>query len=418
MHTVGVEIDQKMLNFQVLVTVCLLFFLYSTRYNLPFIDSINWVQATDVYSYLVISSSAPNLPTESISFHFAQRWMPHYLVGCVAALLDIELGLAYGLISGVIVASLLVLAWSILLQVARDQTLGILIFLLLALSVFSFRLYIFVPGLFADLVFVLGLAVALKACLVRSYGMVLVGMLVATTGKQLSLLVLPGLALYIYVVWGAQMGRAKAFFMGVLLTLVVIAFYQLLIYTSADFALPNSISSNVLFDFFPWAVSDRFTLGLLSEHVFRILLPLLPFILVWGMAPGVLTQKLHVLSAGELLAWMLMILGPMAYAFFPGPEVQMGNQSRYVGSVMLPLAILVLKTLPDVKLRLRLADYAVLATVLLVLSYHHRYTMLQATPVAFLAAQLMGMGALACWMIIRKTAVFSQLTRQPLLGGR
>lgn len=407
-----------MLNFQVLVTVCLLCFLYSTRYHLTFIDSINWVQATDVYSYLVISSSAPNLPTESISFHFAQRWMPHYLVGCVAALLDIDLGLAYGLISGVVVASILILAWSILLQVARDQAFGILIFLLLALSVFSFRLYVFVPGLFADLVFVLGLAVALKACLGRSFGMVVVGMLVATTGKQLSLLLLPGLVLYIYVVWGALFGRAKAFSMGALLSLVVIAFYQLLIYTSAGFALPNSITSNVLFALFPWVVSDRFMLGLLAEHVFRTLLPLLPFILLWSLAPGGLSNKLRVLSAGEVLAWLLMILGPMSYAFLPGPEVQMGNQSRYVGSVMLPLAILVLKTLPDVKLRMRFVDYAVLVTVLLVLSYHHRYTTLQATPAAFLATQLLGMGSLACWMITRKTAVFSQLTVRPSLGGR
>ncbi len=411
-------IKKKLLNFQVSVTVCLLCFLYSTRYHLPFIDSINWVQATDVYSYLVISSSAPNLPTESISFHFAQRWIPHYLVGCVAAILNMDLGLAYALISGVMVASIIVLAWSILLQAARDKTLGILIFLLLSLSVFSFRLYIFVPGLFADLVFVLGLALALKACLGRSYGMVVVGMLVATTGKQLSLLVLPGLALYIYAVWGALLGQAKAFFMGVLLTLVVIAFYQLLIFTSADFALPNSITSNVLFALFPWIVSDRFTLGLMSEHMFRILLPLLPFIMVWGLAPGGLSQKLHVLSAGELMAWMLMILGPMAYAFLPGPEVQMGNQSRYVGSVMLPLAILCLKTLPDIKLRLHLVDYIVLTTVLLFLSYHHRYTTLQGTPVAFLATQLFGMGALACWMITRKTAVFIQLTVRPSLGGR
>jgi hypothetical protein len=339
--------------------------------------------------------------------------MPHYLVGCVAALLDIELGLAYGIISGLVVASILVLAWSILLQAARDKTLGILMFLLLALSVFSFRLYIFVPGLFADLVFVLGLAVALKACLSRSYSLVVVGMLVAATGKQLSLLVLPGLALYIYVIWGVLIGRVKAFFMGVLLTLAVVAFNQLLIYTSADFALPNSITSNVLFALFPWVVSDRFTLGLLTEHVFRILLPLMPFILVWGFAPGGLSHKLRVLSAGELLAWMLMILGPMAYAFLPGPEVQMGNQSRYVGSVMLPMAILALKTLPTLKLRLGLADYALLATVLLVLSYHHRYTMLQATPEAFLATQMLGMGALTCWIITRKNVVFSQLTVQP-----
>lgn len=398
---------------QVLATVCLLVFLYLTRYHLPFIEAIDWVQATDVYSYLVISSSAPNLPAESISFHFSQRWIPHYLVGCLAGFLGMDLGLAYGLTNGAVVASILVLAWGIILQVARDQILGILIFLLLALSVFSFRLYIFVPGLFADLVYVLGLTVALRGCIGRQYSLIVLGMLVATTGKQLSLLVLPGLALYIYVAWKGLLGRTKAFFMGTMLSLVVIAFYQFLIYTSAGFALPNSITGNVLFAFFPWLVSNHFTLGLLSEHVFRILLPLLPFMLIWALAPGALSDKVRVLGAGEAVAWILLILGPMAYAFLPGPEVQMGNQSRYVGSVMLPMAILVLKTLPDVKLRLRLADGVVLAAVLLVLSYHHRYTVLQASPVVFLAAQLVGMGVLACWMITRKATVFSQSTGRP-----
>jgi len=393
-------------------------FLYLTRYPLSFLDAVNWVQATDVYSYLIISSAAPNLPTENISFHFAQRWLPHYAVGAFARFFSIDLGLAYTLSNGVLVASILLLSWNVLSRVARDQTFGILIFLLLALSVFTFRLYIFVPSLLADLVFVLGFALALKGCVDRRFGLIVLGMLVATMGKQLTLLVLPGLALYIYIVWGGLLGRARALLMSASLSLATVAFYQLFIYTSAGFALPNFITGNVLFAFFPWIVSDRFTLGLLLEHVFRILLPLLPFILVWGLAPGVLSQKLHVLSAGELMAWMLMILGPMAYAFLPGPEVQMGNQSRYVGSVMLPLAILCLKTLPDIKLRLRLVDYIVLTTVLLFLSYHHRYTTLQGTRVAFLATQLFGMGALACWMITRKTAVFIQLTVRPSLGGR
>jgi hypothetical protein len=407
---VGSAVFIKSQRLQVVAMVCLLGFLYLTRYQVSFREAIDWVQATDVYSYLVIASSAPNLPTESLPFHFAQRWLPHYLVGCLAEFLSIDLGLAYGLSNFVVVVSILVVAWSILLQVAQDKTLGILVFLLLALSVFSFRLYIFVPGLFADLVYALGLSVALKGCIGTRYSLILLGMLVATTGKQLSLLVLPGLALYIYVAWGGLVGRVRAFTMSVLLCMAVIAFYQFLIYTSAEFALPNSITSNVLFAFFPWLVSSRFTLGLLSEHVFRILLPLLPFMLVLALAPGPLARKVSVLGAGEAGAWILMILGPMAYAFLPGPEVQMGNQSRYVGSVMLPMAILVLKTLPNIKIQLRWADYVVLTSVLLVLSYHHRYTILQATPVVFWATQLVGLGALACWMITRKTTVFSQLT--------
>jgi len=398
----------KPVRLQLLTTFCLLGFLYLTRYHLPFYEAIDWVQATDVYSYLVVSSTAPNLPNESIPFHFTQRWIPHYLVGCLAFFGDMDLGFAYMLSNGLVITSILLLANNILLQVSKDEALGVLIFVLFALSVYVFRLYIFVPGLLADLVFVLGLALALKGCISTRFSLIVIGMLVATMGKQMSLLVLPGLVLYIYVVWGGLLGRLKAFLMGVLLSLVVIAFYQFLMYSTEDFALPNSITGKVLFAIFPWLLSDRFTLSYFSEHVFRILLPLMPFILIWSLAPGLLSKKLNVLSWGEFFAWMLIILGPIAYAFLPGPEVQMGNQSRYVGSVMLPLAILVLKTLPNIKLRLQLIDHVVLAAVLLVLSYHHRYTILQATPVVFFATQLLGMAALSCWMIMRKAKVFSR----------
>jgi hypothetical protein len=396
------------LRLQLLTTFCLFGFLYLTCYHLPFYEAIDWVQATDVYSYLVVSSTAPNLPHETIPFHFSQRWIPHYVVGCLAFFGDMDLGFAYKLSNGLVIASILLLACSIFLQVSKDETFGILIFLLFAVSVFVFRLYILAPGLLADLVYVLGLTLALKGCISTRFSLIVIGMLVATMGKQMTLLVLPGLVLYIYAVWGGLLGRLKAFLMGVFLSLVVIAFYRFLIYSSGGFALPNSITGKVLFAIFPWLLSDRFTLYFLSEHVFRILLPLMPFILIWSLAPGGLSKKLNVLSWGEFFAWMLIILGPIAYAFLPGPEVQMGNQSRYVGSVILPMAILILKTLPNIKLRLQLIDYVVLAAVLLVLSYHHRYTILQATPVVFFATQLLGMVALSCWMIIRKAKVFSR----------
>lgn len=411
-----------MLKKSFILQCCLAFFvtglLYLTAYHLSFYDSINWVQATDVYSYLVISSAVPNLPVDTVSYHFAQRWVPHYIVGYLASFFNIDLGAAYGISNGIVVVSILLLSGDILLRTARDQTFGILIYLLLTLSVFTFRLYIFVPGLLADLVFVLGLAVALKGCVDRRFSLILIGILAATMGKQLVLLVLPGLALYIYVVWEGLVGRLRALFMSTSMSIVVITFYQFLIYTSANFAQPNFITGKVLFAFFPWLVSDHFTLMLLAEHMFRILLPLLPFLLIWILVPGGLTHKLNVLKTGEVLAWVLMILGPMAYAFLPGPEVQMGNQSRYVGPVMLPLAILVLKTLPDIKLKLCLVDYLVLGAALLLLSYHHRYTMLQASPMIFLATQLLGMGVLASWMITRKTAVFSQSTVLSSPGGR
>lgn len=400
------DMNNKSIRLILPVILLIIGFLYLTRYQLSFVDAIDWVHATDVYSYLVISSSAPNFPAENIPFHFSQRWIPHYLVGYLASFFGIDLEVTYSLVNIVFIIFMLRLMWGIVFQVAPDKAIGGVIFLFLALSVFSFRLYVFVPGLFADLVYVLGLLIAINGCILKRFGFIVLGMLVATIGKQLSLLVLPGFALYVFVVWGHVVGRTKSFLMGVLLSLVVVGFYLLLVHTSADFALPNSITANVLFSFIPWLLSERFTFYLLTEHLLRVFLPLLPFILVWTLAPGPLIYKLRALVPGEMIAWLLIILGPIAYAFLPGPEVQMGNQSRYVGSAMTPMAIFVLKTLPNIKLKLRLIDYLVIALALILLSYHHRYTVLQSTPLAFLGAQLFGLSILASWMLKRRSTIF------------
>jgi len=392
---------KKILNKYFLVFITMLF-LYLTTLQMPFLEAIKWVQATDVYSYLVISNSAPSLPLDKILFHFAQRWIPHYLTGIFAGTLHIDLALAYQLLNGIIIFTILILFKSLILKIVRFRSMGIFIFLLLALSVYSFRLYIFVPGLYADLFFVCGLAFAIKGCMDKRYRYVIFGMLLATSGKQFSLMALPGIILYFFSVWSKTEKINKVLFLLSGLILITTFFYILLGFIAQRFSVSDQVEFNVFFSFFPWLSSDKFTFSLLAEHILRILIPLCPFLLMIFIWPSSFKNKLLVLKANESIALIMIALGPIAYAFLPGPELQMGNQGRYVGLVLLPVSLITAKIFSETKLHLSIFDFICILFILLNLTYHHRYSIIQSSPISFFLTQMIGLLTFIIWSISRK----------------
>ena len=402
----------NMLTNRMFIVVVIMLFLYITTYHLNFLDAVNWVQANDVYSYLTISKSAPAFPLEFISFHFSQRWIPHYIVGCIAKDLYINLDLAYAFFNGLLIFVILILFHNIVMRSACDKWLGNFMFLILSLSAFTFRLYIIAPGLLADLVFVLGLSLAIKGCLDERYEGIVLGLIIATTGKQFSLLLLPGFSLYIYSIWIKKKSRNFTLALVIVLVTVVIIFYMLLTNIASRFAFPNSLTPSIVFGFFSWVASDRYSTVLFFEHILRILLPLLPFIIFIAMVPSGPIKKIMLLSTKESSALLLIGLGPIAYAFFPGPEIQMGNQSRYIGLILLPVCMITLKIVTSIKFRLYLFDFIWLLTILLCLTYHHRYTLLQSVPMTTFVTQVIGLLGLLTWLIFRKKVCIIQLKKR------
>jgi hypothetical protein len=394
------DMNTEKISGRLAAVLLVLVFLYATTYQLPFMAAVDWVQATDVYSYLHISGSAPGLPAERIAYHFSQRWIPHYLVGIVSVLFSVDLGMVYTLTVLFLIFAIAWISFGVLRQSTPNAAFACLLFLIVSLSAFSYRLIIFVPGLLIDLVCVLGLAITLSGLVNRRVGWILFGMVVATLGKQLSLLLLPGVLLYALAVFGRTEGRRAALMKCFWIGAVTVGTYALLIATSAHFAYPNSITRTVLFALFPWLVSAQFSVSGFAEHISRVLVPLLPFIGIfmlacWKRVTG--REMLRRLMALENVALILMVLGPMAYAFLPGPQVQMGNQSRYVALSMLPMALLTLRCAPAVQLDLAWGDYLWLGVVLCGISYHHRYTVVQATPGVFVAVHLLSLLCLLGW---------------------
>jgi hypothetical protein len=395
---------------RVAIVLASLGFLHVTTHWSSLMAAIELVQATDAYYYLAIANVTPALPVDLLPYHFAQRWMPHYLVGLVATAPSLSIERAYLLVGLVLCLAIFWLSLVTILNEVKDRGVAILLFLFIVLSPFAYRLFIFVPALLADLVFVLGLAVVLRGLLLGRLSWVVVGMVLATSGKQMSLLLLPGVLLYTWSRFSVSSGRPRALANCLVVLVATVIAYAFLIKTSAHFSLQNSITSSILFALFPWLFSAHFSPSLLAEHFFRILIPTAPFfgvlVLAWRKVaincsdrPN-FTNQLFTLESVSLL---LMVLGPMAYAFLPGPQVQMGNQSRYVALTLLPLALLVGRLLPEIRLQTDARDYLVFALLACGYSYHHRYTVVQANPSLFLVVHVAALIGVLVWFSYRAT---------------
>jgi hypothetical protein len=293
----------------------------------------------------------------------------------------------------------------LLLKSTTDKKFAIVLFLLVVLSPFSLRLFIFVPELLADLVFMLGTAIVFFGLFRRNIWWIILGITIGTAGKQLFLLLLPGIALYVWNIYRIAIGQKRAIVMAAIVSLITISFFYILAMSSRSFAAENSITGKVLFAFIPWIFSEKFSISLFAEHLLRILLPLTPFLgmlLIFWLSRYIKTssaciEKLKSLCTIETIALSLMVMGPIAYAFLPGPLVQMGNQSRYVGINLLPIAVLTCGLLPYVRLQITKIDYWLLGGIICIFTYHHRYTFIQSTPGVFLIVHLLALAMFLLW---------------------
>jgi hypothetical protein len=110
--------------------------------------------ATDAGVYRGMAEAAPGLPEGPVREQHAERWVVHWLVGSLADATGLELETTYRVVG-------LVLA-----------------------SAYPFRYWLAAPGMIADAVFGLGLVVALLGLVRSRLALVVLGLAVATVGRQ------------------------------------------------------------------------------------------------------------------------------------------------------------------------------------------------------------------------------------------
>jgi hypothetical protein len=379
-------------------------FLFATRPIFSFYGAKDWVSADDVNSYLVMAKAAPSFPKERIAFHFAQRIIPHYTVGMLSHLSGLSVEQSYEICNFLLVSAIVLLS-SMLFQVTSgDIFLSFFLVSLALISPYSLRLNVLVAGLMADLVFILGLLISLLGIEKKSKLAILAGLLIATSGKQMSLLVLPGILVLTYDSFRETSNKRSLLAFCVALFVATYGFYKFLGMITADFWIPNFITGNVLFAFFPWLFSSEFSIAQLADHLFRIIIPILPFIFV-GMF--FFSKNWRKLVNAKSLGYLLIVLGPIAYAFLPGPLIQQANQSRYVGSILIPLALL-LKLLIDGKgMQWSKLEKIFLVGILALFSYHYKFSIPASSVKIFLVVHFSTLFVLLIYFRIKSTQLIN-----------
>lgn len=383
----------------VLTSLVFIAFLVVTGSRFPFYDAIKWVQANDVYSYLKISSASPGFPTEPIMAHFAQRFIPHYFVGAVAVFLHLPLELVYRIFSISIAIATLFLSARLVLRYAKNMGVGLLVLGVAVLGPYSFRLNILVPGMIADQFYILGLVLCLIGLFERRLWAVFTGIVLSAIGKQMVLLILPGVGLFLFATYKECLGISRAGLLSLSAVGAGFAVYMALIVLSSGFSGQNIVSVQGTLSVFPWLFSDSFSFFRLFDHVLRTSLPGMPFILlIWA---GCRAQEKCTLLTLENVAILLIISGPIAYAFFPGPIVQMQNQSRYAAYSAFPMAMLTLNLFPRASCSFKKIDVLLLALIGGAYSYHHKYCAFPVSPKVFLLVHLSGLLMFFAWLKLR-----------------
>lgn len=351
----------------------------------------------DSLDYRRISTAAPSLPDEVVGSAYTGRFAPHYVIGSLADVTEVPLGVVYALAFSVVVGCLLAVVHRLLRQTPFPAY--VLCVWLLVPSPYFVRPYLADPGSVQDLVFVLGTALSLLALLRCRPGWVLCGLAVAALGRQSALVTCLAVAVWVLVdtEWRRR-GVRRAQATAAAAVVVVLVIYQ---------AVGAAVSSFTE-DFEPHVPEDTVLYrldempGVLSEllgHGSRTVVPVAALgaiVVALLVACRSLDVRVPWGAWGALLLAAAIFAQPLAVdPAFPGFAY---NEQRLAALCLVPLATAAALLVAPLAVRpLGNARGATALVLLLLASLHHTFTRVGPSGVGmFLAGQtLAGVGLAA-----------------------
>ena len=349
---------------QALIACVLLALALTTNRWMGWSDGIAYLSASDVEDgYLPVALASPSLPAIPVPFHKAQRLFVPYVVGLISHATGATVQEVF--MAGLALTQLmaLILFWRLLQLVPPRRRL--LAFGLFVFQPYALRYYWIVPGMLADVVFLLGALLAITGLQARKAPVVFLGFTLAILGRQTALLLLPGAILWLSfgTAW-RDFPRLRRASLTVGLCVCTLFLYSVTGNLAARFGTASQNGEHLTGLLF-WIFSSDFSARALFEHTLRCTLPLL----------SVAALFLAARSTGRPReAWFLglMCAAVMAQPFMAGPLTTGQNAARLV-TLGLPMLILAwVKAVPS--------EWAsswrfyCLGTLLFAGSFHHLYT--------------------------------------------
>ena len=140
--------------------------------------------ATDAGVYREMAAAAPGLPEGPVREQHAERWPVHWVVGSAADATGVGLETAYRVASIATVSAVVVLLHLLLVGAGLSAGAYAVCLGVALASAYPFRYWLAAPGMVADAVFGLGLAIALLGLQRRRLALVVAGLAAATAARQ------------------------------------------------------------------------------------------------------------------------------------------------------------------------------------------------------------------------------------------
>jgi hypothetical protein len=218
----------------------LLVFIGLTNKWVSFNEAIRQFGATDDINYRAMASAAPGLLHRRIVEWHAERFAVQWVVGSVAKLFSLSLFATYHI--GVVLV-LLAVCFALaetLLRIGLSPEAATVCIAVFALNPYGVRPYLIGSGGIADLVFVLGSAIAVRGLILRSPESLLGGLLVATIARQTAVPAALVAAVVVLVdpAWRVRLPRHRVVFAAAVIVLPL-ACYAVIRIVAHPFAGPS-----------------------------------------------------------------------------------------------------------------------------------------------------------------------------------
>jgi hypothetical protein len=321
-------------------------------------EGIRRAYATDVTSYEAIARAAPELPSTDLPLQHAERFAPHWAVGSLARASGVPLHDLYRVATYAVLLALVFVVDATLTAEGVDGRRRSLALGVLVASTYPVHYLLAAPGMLADAVFLLGFATVLYGLARGSLGLVLLGLLLGTVGRQTAVPLAPFVAAAVASAPGA---RARWLRAGACIAVPVGA-YAVLHEVAARFAQPDNAPFSTI-----TVLGSLDHPHALAEHAGRTLLGVLvplALIVAVAMRGGVRLPRWPLLLAAVVLAETLAL----------GPDWAAHSEPRLAALALPALAVAagtLLRQVPLDGVRTAAIALAVAAA-----SLHHLYTRL------------------------------------------
>jgi hypothetical protein len=324
----------------------------------------------DSFSYITMAEAAPGLPDSLVPFHHAQRLAIPYTIGLAHDATEVGLHALFLLtVIGFGLGAVLLLVRT-LSRIGSPWPHVVVAAAILAMNPWTFRPYLAYAELVDDVGFVCGLAIIVHALVTGRVGLLLVGQVVASAGRQTGLLLLPMIAV---ALWRAepwcQIQPARRWLAAVGTTAIATTIYVMTSRLATEFGQTN-INVDHFVGLIAWMQSSFSAHQLGAFIVAAAEAPFVPLV-VLGVGSLMLRRRPSMLAASLLLGagciWAQPILA--------GPGITGGNIQRLMTLGLLPVVVamaMLLQVADPLGEKLRQAA-PIVATLLALASMHHHY---------------------------------------------